>query len=299
LDEFRDAVTIKDRGSSQQVEQAAAGDSQQQPETFMPGIHPKAIRPVGALHCTLGVMSLNTEELDKAVEVLQALDVQALLRQASEQRPGETTILAASAAEAPVDQPHPSLDRPVSPRPVSRRVPPLKIDMKGLVSMHAPHKTSILYSAPADATARLYPFCLAVQKVFKDQGILVPDDRELKLHATIVNTIYAKGKARRPPRKEQQRETPDRSEASAAQEPKDVEQQEDRSQGHGPNANAPLKMDATALLERYKDFVWAENVTIDRIVICEMGAKKVMNTQGEVVSEEYTEVARVALPTAE
>lgn len=55
-------------------------------------------------------------------------------------------------------------------------------------------------------------------------------------------------------------------------------------------------MDSRSLLEKYKDFVWAENVTLDRIAICEMGVRKKMDPQGNVVSEEYTEVASVALP---
>ena len=81
------------------------------------------------------------------------------------------------------------------------------------------------------------------------------------MHATLVNTIYAKGK---------------------------------KSQGHGPNANAPLKIDARALLHKYENFVWAEDLILDRIAICEMGAKKQMEN-GEVVGEEYTEVASVPL----
>ena len=135
------------------------------------------------------------------------------------------------------------------------------IDLKGLVSMHVPEKTSIVYIEPCDSSERLYPFCLALQKIFNEEGILVPDDRKLRLHATLVNTIYAKGK---------------------------------KSQGHGRNANAPMKIDARTLLEKYADFMWAKDVVLDRIAICEMGAKKRIEN-GEVVGEEYTEVASVPL----
>lgn len=48
-----------------------------------------------------------------------------------------------------------------------------------------------------------------------------------------------------------------------------------------------MRFDATELVERYKDFVWAENVRIDRVQICKMGAKKIFNESGEVVDEEY------------
>lgn len=127
--------------------------------------------------------------------------------------------------------------------------------------MHAPEKTSIIYIEPCDSSERLYPLCLALQNIFKEEGILVTDDRELRLHATLVNTIYAKGR---------------------------------RSEGHGANANAPLKIDARALLDKYESFVWAKDVVLDRIAICEMGAKKRVEN-GEVVGEEYTEVASVSL----
>ncbi|KAF2766054.1 hypothetical protein EJ03DRAFT_278850 [Teratosphaeria nubilosa] len=240
--------------------------------SVMPGIHAKAIRPVGALHCTLGVMSLDQEQLHKATQFLANLDIQRLIR--DEQTP-------------------------------QQRVQPFEIDLKGLVSMHAPRNTSILYCAPTDSdgSEKLYPFCLAVRKAFSEQRLLVEDDRKLKLHATIMNTIYAKGRKKRSakPRKTAALDlnTPD------PQNPPNADQEinqaprndEPRSAGHGPHASAPLKIDATALLEQYKDVVWAQNVALDRIAICEMGAKKILNEQGEVVAEEYKEVASLKLPT--
>jgi activating signal cointegrator complex subunit 1 len=233
-------------------------------------IHPRAIRPAGVMHCTLGVMSLDGERLGKAVELLKSLDVTQLLSDAASTLPSRASTL----ADPQATQPEPSLNekqpaslrRPISPaedhesKSTSKSSSePLKIDLQGLVSMHDPQKTSIVYIEPCDPSARLYRFCLALQNIFKQEGIIVPDDRELRLHATLVNTIYAKGK---------------------------------KPQGHGPNANAPLKIDARALLEKYEGFVWARDVVLDRIAICEMGAKKVVEN-GEVVGEEYTE--RVAV----
>lgn len=52
----------------------------------------------------------------------------------------------------------------------------------------------------------------------------------------------------------------------------------------------PVKFDARALLERWKDEVWAE-VKVEKLAICEMGAKKDAN--GEV---RYVEIAEVRLP---
>lgn len=224
----------------------------------------QAIRPVGALHCTLGVMSLNNEQLSQATALLEGLDVPSLLSKVAEDEP----------------------------------LRPLVINLKGLESMHAPEKTSILYAAPADPSERLYSFCLAVQELFKDQGLLVEDDRKLKLHATIVNTIYAKGKkmpANRHAATPAGKPSFDQS-ASTASGSSLTPQDDGSIQGHGPNANAPLKIDARTLLDQYKDFVWADNIALDRLAICEMGAKKVTDADGKVIAEQYTEVASIALP---
>ena len=47
-------------------------------------IHPKAIRPVGSMHCTLGVMSLDQDRLQKAIKLLESLDITQLLLLSSE-----------------------------------------------------------------------------------------------------------------------------------------------------------------------------------------------------------------------
>jgi activating signal cointegrator complex subunit 1 len=201
-------------------------------------------------------MSLDSKEkLEKGLDVLGRLDVKGLFSDAAAAAASFGTLESSTTTKV-TGTPTTGSKHPASP---------ITIDLKGLASMHDPQNTSILYIDPSDATHRLYPFCLALQKIFREEGVLLPDDRDLKLHATIVNTIYAKGK-------------------------------NNRSQGHGPHANAPLKFDARALLEEYEDFVWAEGVVLDRIAICEMGAKKRVDGEGNVVGEEYTEVASVDLP---
>lgn len=194
------------------------------------GLHPKAVRPLGTLHLTLGVMSLDDAKLSRAIACLQDLDVSGLLEQASAQKVAFS---------------------------------PLVIDLIGLASMHPLRKTSILYVSPSDPTDRLYAFCTAVQNVFKEQRLLVEDERPLKLHATIVNTVYAKG---------------------------------DRSEGHGVNAKSPIKIDATAILRDFEKYVWAEGIVMERIAICEMGARKVVTEEGREAREKYTEVACLRLP---
>lgn len=170
--------------------------------------------------------------------------------------------------------------------------------------MHPPQKTSILYTAPSDPTSRLQPLCEALRQRFQDAGFLIEDTRPLKLHATLVNTIYVKSRKKSRQRKEIKSTEPRGETANtetknqAQEEAKPSEEENDRSQGHGPDAKAPLRIDARDILDKYKDFVWAENVVLGRIAICEMGAKRVLNERGEVVREEYREVASMRLPGA-
>lgn len=289
---FRDAVCTSHEGhrdgDSSSVDRGAdlAGAS-------MPTVHPKAIRPVGALHCTLGVMSLSRDRLKEAVELLESLSLPNLVECAGD---GPSSRPAVSDSEAEKDLP--GWERPISPPPVKSLQKPLRVNLKGLSSMHAVQKTSILYVAPHDSTDRLYPFCLALQKQFDDNDLLVKDDPELKLHATVVNTIYAKGRKRPPRRSNARTEYIPKPEVLGSVAPTNGQEQvDDRAQGHGPGANAPLKIDATGLLETFKDYVWAEDVVLDRIAICEMGAKKITDAGGNVVDEQYTEVACVKLPS--
>jgi activating signal cointegrator complex subunit 1 len=137
------------------------------------GIPEKAIRPLGTLHLTLGVMSLLTpERIEGALALLHSLDIPSLLSV-----PSTASALATSAKET---------------GPAAAATPqPLKITLRGLKSMHPPSKTSVLYSSPVDPDGRLYTFCSSLRAAFSD--FLAPDDRPLLLHATIVNTVYVPG----------------------------------------------------------------------------------------------------------
>lgn len=253
-------------------EAVTSPDQETHAQPMRPVIHAKAVRPVGTLHCTLGVMSLKQDQISEATELLESIDMASLMREAS------TEVLSAQSKPSP-----------------------LTVDLKGVESMHAAHKTSILYIAPADETERLYSVCLAIQKIFQDKGLLVPDDRKLKLHATVVNTIYAKGR-KHPPKKAAKAEAttspPLLSIAEQSAEADTADNKgEDRSQGHGPYANAALKFDASAILEQYRNHLWAKDVVLDRIAICEMGAKKITDSEGNVIDERYSEVeSRSLLP---
>lgn len=275
LKAFKDEVSPPAPEANQAIERAEESHGKDG-DVVLPYVHPKSIRPVGTLHCTLGVMSLDQEKLTEAISLLESIDIQAMLKDTTVQSKdaSDTRSTFHESTAGKLD----SLEKPITPPTLERHDGPFQVDLKGLVSMHSAKSTSILYSSPADGTGRLLPFCIAVQKMFKDKGFII-DDRPLKLHATIVNTIYAKGRNR-----------PSKANGGASN-------QETKAQGHGPNASAPLKIDATTILEKYQDFTWAKDVILDRVAICEMGAKKVMDEDENVTDEEYTEIANIALPT--
>ncbi|MCJ1459530.1 hypothetical protein MMC28_009909 [Mycoblastus sanguinarius] len=211
----------------------------------------KAIRPIGAIHLTIGVMSLLTSErIDAACTFLRNLDVSGSI-QAAEVAP------VSPLPNTETVEGHSSTDRPT----VSHQPRPLTITLSGLHSMHSPSKTSMLYAAPTDSPPSLLPFCNSLRINFTTAGFLVPETRELRLHATIVNTIYAQ------------------KSASGKQRWK----------------KGSTKIDAQDLIEKWKDFEWAKNVRIEKVAICEMGAKDIMEGD-KVVGQEYVEVASVPLP---
>jgi len=90
--------------------------------------------------------------------------------------------------------------------------------------------------------------------VFKEKGYIT-ENRPLKLHATVYNTVYA-GKDR---------------------------------------SGRKHQIDATELIEVYHDFIWAKDVGIAKIAICKMGAKKEYDERGSIIGEKYEEVASILL----
>lgn len=234
----------------------------------------KAIRPLGTLHLTLGVMSLLTPQLvTSTLEFLRDINIQELLWRASGVASSKGGMEAAGDGVGDVDtgkEPETGYQLPktlATSEETSKKPspPPLIINLSGLHPMHEPSSTSILYIPPSDPTSRLYPFCIALCNAFTEAGFLILDPRPLRLHATIVNTIYAKDKTTRT-----------------------------KGGGHGKDRKGTKGFDAKQVLERYESFVWAEEVRLDRICICEMGAKTVKRKGEEEV--EYVEVGSVPLP---
>ncbi|KAF3904495.1 hypothetical protein AA313_de0206476 [Arthrobotrys entomopaga] len=217
-------------------------------------IPPDAIRYFNTLHLTLGVMSLPTpEKIEQAISHLESLDLSQFL---------------------------PSNDKEADKK--------LYISLKGLESMDTSQKgiekCAILIIPPADAPddsgtlveGRLYSFASALRQHFMDEGILTPENRPLKLHATIANTIYSKRKAK---------------------DKKGRKSFRGSRGGRGRRGNRErITFDATEVLEKYQDQVWAEKLEIDRVQICNMGAdqgEQVVDEDGtiEVVGDGYKAVA--------
>lgn len=145
------------------------------------GIPEKAIRPIGTLHLTLGVMSLLTpSRVQEALTVLKSLDLRASLANTSN-----------ASGEAQLPAEHKSTNGEGDKGEVE--VEPLTITLRGLESMHTSSKTSVLYTSPVDTDGRLYSFLNSLKEVFVDADLLVKDKRPLLLHATLVNTVYVPG----------------------------------------------------------------------------------------------------------
>ncbi|KAL9066367.1 MAG: hypothetical protein Q9161_007586 [Pseudevernia consocians] len=216
----------------------------------------KAIRPVGAIHLTIAVMSLPTpNRVDAACNYLKSLDIHSMLNAASAPPIPSKSVNPDSAIPSAIPEPPttpPTESPPSSPQP-------LTTTLTGLHTLRPPTKSSLLY---ASTSPHLLPFATALRAAFATAGFLIPDTRPLTLHATLVNTIYARRSAK---------------------------------SGKNRWGKGSGRFDATGLIERYKDVEWARDVRIEKVAICEMGAEDVLS-EGRVVDQVYREIASVELP---
>ncbi|KAI1418111.1 kinase A anchor protein [Hypoxylon sp. FL1857] len=195
------------------------------PDSF--AIPEQAVRPLGTLHLTIGVMSFPKDEgLEKAVALLKTLVPRRILANI---KAAEATPATAGSAQERGD----TTEEPSGPPP-----PLLSVTLKGLHSMQpTASRSSVLYASPVDNEGTLLRFCEELRATFQEAGLMAVENRPLLLHATIINTIYVKGRNR------------------------------------GKRHEKPT-IDARGILDRYGDFVWMEEVPVEKIAICKMGAKK-------------------------
>ncbi|KAF3389398.1 hypothetical protein F1880_003438 [Penicillium rolfsii] len=358
-----------------------------------------AVRPVGTIHLTIGVMSLPTKErLNEALAFFQTLDLAGLLREAErvacELRQKRASKLSSSESapknpEASSNTSDYSSDKIHTPQP-------LCVSLESLHALPRAKAATVLHASPSDPTGRLYPFCVMLRDKFIEAGFMLseaknglptekrdpkageevqasqcqdlntndkslleemttlpthiestgglknldpyaaalarrPKPRPLLLHATLVNTIYVRGR---------------RKFESGKYGGK-----------HGRNGSKRLEFDARGILARYRNyyvdetqmtprvdtsthfgsstgrsslserevptgdeaatesnpetssansnpqypFVWAKNIPINSVTICEMGAKKLeIGGPGDQglnarLGEEYTVIAERSL----
>lgn len=216
------------------------------------GIPDRAVRPPGTLHLTLGVMSLKGEAaVTGAVELLRTTRLGEVLEQAR---------TAAASAATPAA-------RATGARPSSSSLAEedkgkkgLSVTLRGLSAMQTPAKTAVLYVPPLDPTLVLRQFCEALRARFTEAGFIVPEERPLLLHATVVNTIYVKNGG-------------GGSSSSRG----------GRGRGGGGGGRGQrerLTVDARDIIDRYEDHVWVEGMPVEGVRICRMGAKKVEREDG-------------------
>ncbi|EGR46009.1 uncharacterized protein TRIREDRAFT_67052 [Trichoderma reesei QM6a] len=125
------------------------------------GLPEDAVRPLGTLHLTLGVMALKRDGVEQAVDILKGLRLRDIL------------------AETSVNSQSSTADG-------------LALTIRGLHSIQPPAKAAVLYASPSDPEGILYDFCKRLQRPFQESGLMIDENRPLLLHATIINTIYVK-----------------------------------------------------------------------------------------------------------
>lgn len=312
-----------------------------------------ALRPLGTLHLTLGVMSLPTKErLEEALEYFQSLDLAAMMREAENKaerlQPGRPEQLPSS---------NESSNPPQS----------FNVSLESLYALPRARSATILHAAPVDPTSRLYPFCEILRDKFLEAGFMVGESkgshqpqpqvegvdqrttegrphqeandtksthtppiskpRQLLLHATVVNTIYVKG--RRGPsnasgnnhdRKKKDRYTIDARDMIGHY--RDYYLDHTRTTPRstvivpGRSRETPIPPsdavnseilteeessddDNNSGQDQKRPFVWARDFPLDSVCICEMGAKKLdpKDTSGvnARLGEKYQVVAERSL----
>lgn len=145
------------------------------------GLPKDAVRPLGTLHLTLGVMSLNNDGVEKAVHILRSLKLKEVLAESRLAKSNKTSAAALAMSGGSIDGSQ-----------LSQSNGSLSLTLRGLHSMQPAAKATVLYAPPSDPAGILYDFCKLLQKPFQDSGLMIDENRPLLLHATIINTIYVK-----------------------------------------------------------------------------------------------------------
>lgn len=137
---------------------------------------------------------------------------------------------------------------------------PLTVSLRSLATFARGKRSPVFFAEPLDTTSRLQPFCNDLRKRFSDAGYVIAQESDLKLHATVLNTRYAP------------------------------------SHGHRGKHRQTVQIPSDGLLRAFSDFVWMEDVQLERVAVCKMGAEKIQDDSGAMIDERYVEVSAAELP---
>lgn len=289
----------------------------------------KAFRPLGTLHLTLGVMSLSKEQLARAASFLQSLDLAGLMHEAervaiqSRHKDGRKQASRSTSQVSTPDMPFtvsleslhalPQVDAAktlyASPVDPTGRLYPFCVMLRdkfieaGFVKAEAnkqeknhppqgsnlqPSQASRPTSTSGDASSHqpvlpknLDPYTVAITRM--------PKPRPLLLHATLVNTVYARERSADPRKTTRDRNPTKRITIDASK----------------LFSKPPLAASALASSPPVPNnsYIWATEFPLDAICICEMGAKRLdpgakdAHPLSERLGEQYQVVAQRNLPS--
>ncbi|KAJ5125996.1 hypothetical protein N7526_008173 [Penicillium atrosanguineum] len=231
-----------------------------------------AVRPLGTLHLTIGVMSLPTpNRLAEALRFFHSLDLVDLMREAGRVA---TKLRDKRKSHLPSNP-----ESRASVTKTLRDPGPMHVSLQSLHCLPRAKAATVLHAFPEDPTGRLHPFCLMLRDKFIEAGLIqnenkdkqkdykngvkddrphseseiapipsdpytvalnrIPKPRPLLLHATIVNTIYVRGGPKPKP--------------DAGRSKK------------GKNNSRRLEFDARVILARYQNYYVDEARTVPRV----------------------------------
>ncbi|KAI7975178.1 hypothetical protein EIK77_001864 [Talaromyces pinophilus] len=130
----------------------AGGDH---PSEWLPPLFPdSAIRPLGTVHLTLGVMSLTSpERIHEAVEFLGSLNIDEILQEVQSELADPDTN----------ESPTQGFSKPIS------------VSLESLGTLPKAKAATVLYASPVDPTSRLHPFAVKIRQAFVEAGFIEQD----------------------------------------------------------------------------------------------------------------------------
>ncbi|CAO3639335.1 unnamed protein product [Cunninghamella echinulata] len=215
-------------------------------------LDPQTLIQQDNLHITLGVMSLNTtNEIDQAT---------ALLRDKC----------------LPLIQSYQTSSAPLS------------IDLNQLDIMQCnPKNAHVLYVQVKDNSHKntLYQLCNDINQIMIDNGLMEKENRPLKLHVTLINTIYGKKRSNEVANNNNQKEVVNNksinSMGSNNNKEKDNHYKDNNKKRHfisrRSKQNKRISFDATSILDTYGD-IHLGSFTLDTLHLMKMGRTGPSNT---------------------